>query len=84
MLKTVNSRALNHDIGSAKRAAQEGPVIITDRGKPAYVLMTYETFERYAEREASLLELLDMPGLDGIEFDPPRLDGHSLRPADLG
>lgn len=28
------------DVSTAKKAAQAGPVIITDRGRPSHVLMT--------------------------------------------
>ena len=37
---TMSSREFNQNTGGAKRAARTGPVIITDRGKPAYVFMT--------------------------------------------
>ena len=42
-ITTVTSRELNHDIGRAKKAAKSGPVFITDRGKPAHVLLSIET-----------------------------------------
>ena len=38
-ITTISSRELNQDIGRAKREAKKGPVIITDRGRPAYVLI---------------------------------------------
>ncbi|MFT4136024.1 type II toxin-antitoxin system prevent-host-death family antitoxin [Microbacterium sp.] len=48
---SITSRQFNHDVGAAKRAAQVEPVVITDRGEPAYVLVTYEQFRRMrAER----------------------------------
>ncbi len=40
-ISTLSSRELNHDVSSAKKAAQKGPVVITDRGKPSHVLMIY-------------------------------------------
>jgi len=39
-MTTINSRTFNQDASGAKRAAQDGPVFITDRGKPAHVLLT--------------------------------------------
>ena len=39
---TLSSREFNQDVSRAKRAANEGPVIITDRGTPAYVLMRHD------------------------------------------
>jgi len=73
-ITTLSSRALNHDVSSAKKAAQDGPVVITDRGKPSHVLMTYDEFRRLTGRRRSLVEALAMPGLSDIDFDPPRVE----------
>ncbi|MCO6180731.1 type II toxin-antitoxin system prevent-host-death family antitoxin [Ciceribacter sp. RN22] len=70
---TLSSRELNHDVSSAKKAAQSGPVIITDRGRPSHVLMTYEEFERLSGTRRSLAAALSMPGLSDIEFAPARI-----------
>ena len=69
---TLTSRELNHSVSNAKRAAQKGPVVITDRGKPSHVLMSYHEFERLTGRRRSLVKALSMPGLSEIDFDPPR------------
>ena len=71
---TLTSRELNHDVSRAKQAAQSGPVVITDRGKPSHVLMTYAEFERLSGVSTNLVEALSMPGMDDIEFETPRLD----------
>ncbi|QPB22664.1 type II toxin-antitoxin system Phd/YefM family antitoxin [Rhizobium sp. 007] len=73
-ITTLSSRELNHDVSKAKKAAIKGPVIITDRGKPSHVLMTYDEFERLTGKHRSLVDALAMPGLSGIEFDPPRVE----------
>ena len=41
-ITSVTSRELNQDVARAKRAAKSGPVFITDRGKPAHVLLSIE------------------------------------------
>lgn len=71
-ITTLTSRELNHDVSSAKKAAKDGPVVITDRGKPSHVLMTYDEFRRLTGRRRSLTQALAMPGLSDIDFDPPR------------
>ena len=71
-ITTLSSRELNHDVSSAKKATKSGPVIITDRGKPSHVLMTYNEFERLTGKHRSLVEALAMPGLSGIDFEPQR------------
>ena len=82
IITTVTSRELNQDIGRAKRAARAGPVFITDRGKPAHVLLSIEDYRRLAGQGRSLADALSMPGLAGIDFDPPRVH-LEIRPPDL-
>ena len=72
-ITTVTSRELNQDIGRAKKAAKSGPVFITDRGKPAHVLLNIEDYLRLAGQRRSLAEALSMPGLSDIDFEPPRV-----------
>lgn len=85
MPTTISSREFNHDVGSAKRAAEAGPVIVTDRGTPAYVLLRYEDYRRLANQEGpSILDLLDHPESIEIDFEPLRLGRETLVPPDLG
>ena len=77
---TLSSRQFNQDISRAKRAADEGPVIITDRGEPAYVLMRHDTYRRLTRAGPTIRELLSQPGAEDIAFDPPRFGG-IFRPA---
>ena len=81
-MSTLTSRELNHDVSSAKKAAQSGPVIITDRGKPSHVLMTYDDFNRLSGKRRNLIEALSMSGLSDIDFSPERIEIVS-RPVDL-
>ncbi|MFM1760100.1 MAG: hypothetical protein RLY75_1371, partial [Pseudomonadota bacterium] len=46
MITTLSSREFNQDTGKAKKASETGPVFITDRGKPAHVLMTFSDYQR--------------------------------------
>ena len=71
-ITSVTSRELNQDVARAKRAARSGPVFITDRGKPAHVLLSTEDYRRLAGQGRSLLETLSMPGLADIDLDPRR------------
>jgi len=73
-ITTLSSRELNQDIGRAKRAASDGPVFITDRGKPAHVLLSIEEYRRLTGGQRSLLEALSMAGMEDIEFDPPKIE----------
>jgi prevent-host-death family protein len=80
---TLSSREFNQDTGKAKKAANSGPVFITDRGRPAHVLLSIEEYRRVTNSQTSIVELLAMPGAADIEFEPPRLGGDLARPADL-
>lgn len=46
MATTITSREFNRDVSAAKRAAQDGPVTITDHGRRSHVLMTADDFDR--------------------------------------
>jgi prevent-host-death family protein len=72
-ITTISSREFNQDAGGAKKAADKGPVIITDRGKPAHVLLSFEDYQKLAGAGPSLFEALAMPEGEDIEFDPPKL-----------
>ncbi len=82
IITTLSSREFNQDTGRAKKAAIEGPVFITDRGKPAHVLLSIEAYQRITARHRSLVEALSMPGLSEIEVEFPRVRD-VVRPADF-
>ena len=69
---TVTSREFDRNPARAKRAAKAGPVFITDRGRPACVLLGIEDYRRLAGGRRNLLDMLSMPGLDEIDLEPPR------------
>lgn len=81
-ITTISSREFNQDTSRAKQAANKGPVFITDRGRPAHVLLTIEDYQELSGSRASIADLLSMPGVEDIEFDPPRLSGGTYPPAD--
>jgi len=70
-ITTVSSREFNHDTSGAKKAAAKGPVFITDRGRPAHVLLTIREYERMKKKQPTLAELLAMPGGEDIDFEVP-------------
>ena len=82
-ITTLSSREFNQDAGRAKKAAKAGPVFITDRGRPAHVLLSIEDYQRLTASAASIVALLAMPDAGKVNFEPPRT-GALSRPADLG
>jgi prevent-host-death family protein len=83
-ITTISSREFNQDTGRAKKAARKGPVFITDRGRPAHVLLTFDEYRTIsAKGKRSLAAVLAMPNADLVDFDPPRLGGKLFRPANF-
>ncbi|MFT8809807.1 MULTISPECIES: type II toxin-antitoxin system Phd/YefM family antitoxin [Gluconobacter] len=80
---TFSSREFNQDTSRAKKAAVEGPVFITDRGKPAHVLLSIDDYRRLTRRPRKIADALALPGAEDIEFDPTPMT-LGLRPADFG
>jgi prevent-host-death family protein len=80
---TLTSREFNQDTSGAKKAASKGPVFITDRGRPAHVLLTIEDYLQLTGEHLSLAEALAQPGAN-FEFKPPSLGSGIIKPADLG
>lgn len=70
----MTSRAFNQDTSAAKRAAGRGPVYITDRGRPAHVLLTYEAYEQLIGTRRVLDVLAEPQGVEDVEFDAPTFD----------
>lgn len=81
-ITTFSSREFNQDTSGAKKAAKRGPVFITDRGRPSYVLLTVEDYQKLTRSDADIADLLALPGVEDIDFEPPQLSDVS-RPADL-
>jgi prevent-host-death family protein len=55
-MTTLTSREVNQDFGRAKKAATAGPVIITDRGRPAHVLLNIEAYRSLNNSSESVAE----------------------------
>jgi prevent-host-death family protein len=72
-MKTLSSREFNQDTSRAKKAAKSGPVFITDRGRPAHVLLSIEHYQALIAPVASIIDLLAAPGAEEIRFVAPRV-----------
>ena len=80
---TISSREFNQDAGGAKKAADKGPVIITDRGRPAHVLLSFEDYQKLLGAGPSLLQVLAQKEEGDFDFEPPRMGNDISRPVDL-
>jgi len=77
----ISSREFNQNVSAAKRAAESEPVFITDRGRPAHVLISIEQYRRLTGERGSIVEMLAMES--DPAFEPVRLDAGELRLPDL-
>jgi prevent-host-death family protein len=78
----LTSRELNHNVTRAKKATKLGPVFITDRGKPAHVLLSIEDYNRLTHQHRKIADALAMEQTADSEFEPGVLT-IGLKPADL-
>ncbi len=81
-ITTITSREFNQDTSGAKKATRQGPVFITDRGRPAHVLLSIEEYQTLTGLNADIVDLLVMPEAADIDFDTERAV-ITHRPVDL-
>lgn len=82
MGRTMSSREFNQNPSEAKRAAEDGPVIVTDRGEPAFVILKYDAFQRLSGNGGSLYDMLRQDDAD-FDFEPPKLRDGLFKPVDF-
>jgi prevent-host-death family protein len=55
-MTVVSSRQFNQNATALKREADRGPVVVTEHGKPAYVLLSYADYGQLRQGEPTLAE----------------------------
>lgn len=70
MTTSMSAREFNQNLSVAKRDALESPVIVTDRGKPSHVLLSYDEYLRLKGGTGSIVEKLRMKNPTDYEFEP--------------
>lgn len=81
-ITTLSSREFNQDTSRAKKASADGPVFITDRGKPAHVLLSIAEYQRLTSQHGNIADLLAMPDVSDIELEIPARTERA-KPVDL-
>lgn len=69
-MTTMSAREFNQDVSAAKRAAIDGPVVITDRGTPSHVLLSIEDYRRLSTDRRTIVDWLGMDDDVDVEFSP--------------
>jgi prevent-host-death family protein len=71
-ITTLSSREFNQDASGAKKAAKHGPVFITDRGRPAHVLLTFDEYKKLTGGRTKIADLLATPVAESSELEIPQ------------
>lgn len=75
-----SSRELNQYTSKVQKHARSEPVLITNRGKPDQVLMSYADYETMINSKTeqkpfvSIADTLGYSDASDIDFEPPRVD----------
>lgn len=68
------AREFNLDVSVAKREPVHGPMCITDRGEPTFVLLAIHEHRCFTETDADLVARLSMDDDDAVGFAPLNLE----------
>jgi prevent-host-death family protein len=71
---TMTSREFNQSASEAKKASLNGPVFITDRGKPSHVLLSIEEYRKLTGGMTTLADALAQQDPMDVDFEPPRVE----------
>lgn len=75
-MTTLTTREASQDFSRAKRAAEEGPVFITEYGKPAIVLITHKDWLALTKQAPTLHELLADKAAGKVRLEPEALENN--------
>lgn len=80
-MTTFTSREFNQDLSGAKKAATQGPVTVTDRGKPAFVLLSIADYRRLANSDSDdFLERMKLHDDIDVDFPPMSFASTDISP----
>lgn len=68
-MTVMTNQEFKQNVSQAQKAAQTEPAIITDRGEPAYVLMTYTEYEKTLQSKSVRSGLDALMPLDAADIE---------------
>lgn len=83
----MTSREFNQRTNVAQKEAEKAPVFITNRGKLAHVLLSYEQYQKLTDKPKTALaalQALSCPDVADIELDMPPRSKAKRHPVDFG
>ena len=87
-MTVMTNQEFKQNVSQAQKAAHTEPVIIIDRGEPAYVLMTYTEYEKNVHRNKPFISIADAlcpsdPNVADIDLELKPCSRAQRRPADF-
>lgn len=79
-ITTISSREFNQDLSKAKRSSLKGPVFITDRGKPAHVLLSMSDYNNMMNHHDSIVDLIGIKNDRFINLPDVKLPNKLFKP----
>lgn len=79
---TIAIQDFIRNTSEAANAADTQPVFITDQGRTTHVLLKFSDYQRLIREHRNMAELLSVPDMAGIEFEPVR-SRETAKPADF-
>jgi len=81
-ITTLSSREFNQGASRAAKAAQKGPVFVTNRGRLSLVLLSVDEYHKLSSKGKDIVELLRMPD-DTPMFDYDFQELRSISPREV-
>ncbi len=83
-MQTYTCREFNQYTSKIQKQARKEPVIISNRGKPDQVLMSYTAYQDLIDKKPkrTIADAIGYSDACDIDFDPPRVE-ISFRPVDF-
>lgn len=75
MTAIYSSKEFNQNPGRIKKAAETGPVIVTERGKRKLVVLNWDDYEKLTADAPDIVDLFHDAETVDIEFEPARFSG---------
>ena len=87
-MTVMTNQEFKQNVSQAQKTAQTEPVIITNRGEPAYVLMTYTEYEKNVHRNKPFISIADAlcpsdPNVADIDLELKPRSRAQRRPVDF-
>ena len=77
MTAIFSSQEFNQNPGRIKKAAEDGPVIVTERGQRKLVILNWAEYEALSASAPNIVDLFYDPETADIDFEAVRFNGFS-------